>query len=101
MTPENATKLQAQLERHEGKRNNKYVDTLGNVTWGVGHEQQKNENPVFPLTDEEVYEILDNDTANAYSQCSTHLSFFDALDEIRQAVLVNMTFNIGIGELLQ
>lgn len=79
-----------QLRRDEGVRAKPYVDTVGKVTIGVGRNLTDN-----GLSDIEIDILLTNDIAAITSTLSSRLPYFDSLDPVRQAVLVNMGFNIG------
>lgn len=95
-------RLRAQLKRDEGTGRVKdgrlmpYVDTVGKVTIGWGRN----------LTDRgisyaEAEELLDNDIDIAIRECIAKFHWFPALDPVRQAVIVNMCFNLGMSRLLK
>ena len=86
--------LAAQLRRDEGSKNFPYRDTVGKLTIGVGRNLDDR-----GLTDSEIEVLLQNDIANAASILKARLPWFQSLDAVRQAVLVNMTFNMGYGKL--
>ncbi len=77
-----------QLERDEGRRHVAYQDSLGNWTVGVGHKL------TMPISDAAIDLILDDDIRWAIEQCEL-LPFWSDLSEPRQAVLVEMAFNMG------
>ncbi len=92
MTPE----LHAQLLLHEGLRLFPYKDTVGKITIGVGRN----------LTDKgiskaEAFLLLDNDVVEVVKALHDRLPWFAALDAIRQRVLIDMAFNMGIVGLLK
>jgi lysozyme len=79
-----------QLTRDEGTRSFPYPDTAGKITIGVG----------FNLTDvglypEEIEFMLQYRVGKLTRQLADRLPYFSALDPIRQAVLVNMSYNLG------
>jgi len=84
------------LKRDEGVRFRAYQDSVGVWTIGVGHNLQSN-----PLSARVVDSILDDDLTTVFQQLDHSLPWWTALDPIRQRVLANMGFNLGIGRLLQ
>ena len=88
-------RLKAQIIRHEGLRRLPYECSQGKMTIGVGRNIEDN-----GLRDDEIDLMLENDLKSSVAECNRNFSFFGALDEVRQDVLVNMCFNMGIGRLL-
>ena len=109
-------KLIEQLKRHEGFRAMPYRCTAGKLTIGYGRNIQD-----VPLTAGELQligaasqaEVIKNgitkESAEAllilevqrlHKELAVHLPWFADLDEPRQAVLINMAFNLGLGGLL-
>lgn len=86
--------LRAELRRDEGVRLKPYVDTVGKVSIGVGRNLTD-----VGITPEEAAVLLDNDIATALGSLATK-PWFNGLDPVRQRVLVNICFNLGIGGLL-
>jgi len=82
-----------QLRRDEGFSHTLYVDSLGFPTIGVGH------NLKTPISTEAIDQILWDDVAQAQDDCARSFSFWEALSEPRQGVLVNMCFNLGLAGL--
>lgn len=87
--------LRDQLKRDEGVKLKPYVDSVGKLTVGVGHN----------LTDNGISQavcdvLLDEDLANVQSALDSHLPWWKHLDEARGGVLQNMAFNLGIMRLL-
>lgn len=90
LTDEQITILKVRLARTEGRRNRPYIDTVGKVTIGIGHN----------LTDKGISDvILDaiflEDITEAAKDVST-LPFYLNLDPIRQTVVIDMVFNMGL-----
>jgi lysozyme len=83
--------LIAELVRDEGRRLMPYVDTAGKITIGVGRN----------LTDlgislGECAAMLDKDIARAELGLDHALPWWRELDGVRQRVLLNMAFNLGL-----
>jgi len=88
-------KLIKELTRDEGLRLKPYMDTTGHVTIGVG----RNLTDVGISEDEATY-LLQNDIARTVADMDKHIPWWSTLDEVRQRVLVNMSFNLGVAGLL-
>ncbi len=88
--------LKKQLARHEGSRLKPYKDSVGKLTIGVG----RNLDDVGISSDEEDL-MLNNDIDRATNDLTSHIAWWNSLDEARSLVLVNMTFNMGISRLMQ
>lgn len=85
-------KLRAQLTRHEGVRLKPYRDTVGKLTIGVG----RNLDDVGIASHEAEY-LLSSDIDRAVrGLVARYPEWFPNLDPIRQCVLVNMAFNMGL-----
>lgn len=92
--------LRAQLIKEEGFRNQAYLDSLGVLTIGVGHVGPE---VVEGLTwsDAKVWDTLDADIAKKTNEVVYALPWFGQLNEPRQAVLLQMAFQMGTHGLLQ
>jgi lysozyme len=88
--------LMMQLRRDEGLKLFPYTDTTGNLTIGVGRNLTG-----VGISAEEAEYLLGNDIYRAVGSLSKVLPWADRLDDARHGALVNMTFNLGIGGLLQ
>ena len=87
-----------QIKRQEGLRLEAYQDTLGNRSIGYGHT------PAFPgqtITEAEADSWLMQDLNGAQTDLLTALPWCFSLSVPRYCVLWNMTFNMGIGHLLE
>lgn len=96
--------LEAELRRDEGVRYVTYIDSRGNPTIGVGHNLNASPMPEDwgqPLTDVQVDQLLTSDLNVMFSSLDSQLPWWRGLDEVRQRVLANMCFNMGIGTLLE
>ena len=85
----------AHLERDEGRRRHVYADTMGNPTIGIGRNLAGR-----GLSDSEIDYLLRNDVALAELDLTRSLPWWTNLNPVRQAVLVEMAFNMGIDGLL-
>ena len=82
----------AKLKDHEGLRLKPYSDTAGKLTIGWGRN----------LTDtgisyEEAEFLRDNDIARHTAEARSNFDWFDGLSPVRQDVVVELIFNMGIG----
>jgi lysozyme len=82
------------LRTDEGYRAEAYFDTTGNLTIGYGWAVQ-----ICPMRLAEAELRLSNDVTEAISQLTKTFSWFAGLDLVRQSVLVNMVFNLGLNGL--
>ncbi|MGS1004683.1 glycoside hydrolase family protein [Burkholderia glumae] len=97
------TLLEAELRRDEGVRYSIYLDTAGIPTVGVVHNCQVSPLPTgwtCPLTDAQVNQLLANDIASTLAKLDRSLPWWRGMDEVRQRVVANLAFNLGIGTLL-
>lgn len=95
--------LEAELRRDEGVRYSVYLDSVGVPTVGVGHNCKVSPLPAgwaCPLTDGQVDQLLAQDVQSTCGQLDRFLPWWRNLDEVRQRVICNMAFNIGVGTLL-
>lgn len=88
--------LVAQLKRDEGLRLTPYKDSVGKLTIGIGRNLDD-----VGISTEEAEFLLNNDIQRAASDLVKALPWTANLDRVRNAVLVNMAFNLGIRGLLQ
>lgn len=87
-----------QLKIDEGCRLTAYQDTVGVWTIGYGHTGGVKKGD--KITQKEAEEFLLEDTLEAARDASTLPVGFDGLNAVRQAVLINMTFNLGLTRVL-
>jgi len=78
------------LTRDEGLRQFPYKDTVGKTTIGIGRNLDD-----VGLTEIEVYFLFFNDLKRVEDQAKT-FPWYAKLNEARQAVILNMIFNLGI-----
>lgn len=88
-----------QIRREEGVMDSAYQDHLGYWTIGVGRliDNRKGGR----LAPDEIEYLLRNDVARFTKEVLTALPWAARLDEVRQAVLVGMAFQMGTAGLLQ
>lgn len=87
--------LKKRLGVEEDKRNKLYFDTKGIPTIGVGRNLRD-----VGLSDDEVMYLLDNDIKRVEADLDRRLPWWRLMDEVRQSVLADMCFNMGINKLL-
>lgn len=92
----NLSLLIDELERDEGLRLKVYVDSVGVPTIGIGRNLRDR-----GLSREEAYHLLHNDLEEVSAQLDQRLPWWGRLDDVRQRVLANMCFNLGIAGLMQ
>lgn len=103
MTPENESILVQELRFDEGVRYTPYLDSRGNPTVGVGHNLNASPLPAgwtYPLTDDQVNQLMDADLLNVYHDLDRDLPWWEQLCDVRQRVMCNMAFNMGINGLM-
>ena len=89
--------LRAQLERDEGRVRHAYKDSLGYETIGVGHLIDRRKGGGLP--DHIIDLLLDWDIDRADRELYEAFPWVSQLDSVRRAVLINMTFQLGISGL--
>ncbi|CAB4126080.1 COG3772 Phage-related lysozyme (muraminidase) [uncultured Caudovirales phage] len=87
------------LKREEGVRACVYQDTLGLWTIGCGRLVDPSK-PGAGLRPREIDMLLANDISDREQALRLSLPWFDTLDEVRQAVLVGMAFQLGTSSLM-
>ena len=87
--------LRTQLIRDEAERLKPYKDSVGKLTIGVGRNLDD-----AGISHEEAMMLLDNDIKSHTWQLLQALPWVEFIDEVRQAALINLTFNMGIKTLL-
>jgi lysozyme len=103
MNNQNRQTLIAELRRDEGVRYVVYKDTKGIDTTGVGHNLQAKPLPAgwkYPLNDVQVDSLLDDDLEDVFHDLDRNLPWWTDLNDVRQRVIANMAYNLGITKLL-
>lgn len=107
----NRDKLKAQLKIHEGYREKVYLDTTGNRTIGIGFNLERYDAPILvrsvganyaqliageqTLNSTQIEMLLDRTLDEAVGTAKQLVKNFDELDDVRQRVIVDMSFNMG------
>lgn len=84
-----------QLKTDEGFKGVPYLCTANKVTIGYGRNLDDN-----PLTKKEAEYLLLSDLTKVEAEANM-ISYFSELNETRQAVIINMIYNLGITRLLK
>ena len=87
--------LKDMLIRHEGERLKVYMCPAGKPTIGVGRNLEDR-----GISHVESDFLLDNDIEAFTANLTKRLFWFKDLDSVRQAVLVDMAFNMGVAGLM-
>jgi len=89
----------ALLSQHEGRIGHVYKDSLGYLTIGVGHLVDERKGGKLP--EHIIDALLDYDMAEHWTELLEKLPWVQNLDDVRQAVLLDMAFNLGVDGLLK
>lgn len=92
----NLLRLVDTLKRHEGTvikrgRHMPYTDSVGKVTIGMGRNLSDK-----GISDDEAKFMLMNDISEVIHDLRLKYFWFDSLDDVRQEVVINMAFNMGM-----
>lgn len=83
--------LKERIKKKEGKRNKMYVDSVGKRTIGYGHNLDDK-----PISDDACEVILMDDINDCINDLDRELSWWRSLDDVRQNVMVELAYNLGI-----
>lgn len=95
----------AKLKIHEGEKLRPYMDCCGrfwrecacsrrgNLTIGIGHNLE------YGISRDASDFIFEQDLSVAVAECRREFLWFDRLDAVRQDVIINLAFNMGIERL--
>lgn len=91
------------ISKHEGSSSTPYLDSRGIETVGVGHNLVANPLPgeTYPMSPERIQEVLAQDLQIVVIGLTNALPWVSDLDPVRQAVLFDMAFNLGVEGLLK
>ena len=96
LSPSARAKLTQRLMDSEGFVPHAYQDSLG--LWTVGYGTLIDKRKGGGLTEDEGRYLLENRIRWALEAVRAEFSWFDGLNQPRQTVLVEMAFNMGMGD---
>lgn len=79
------------LRLHEGLRLKPYEDTTGHLTIGYGRNLDSN-----GISEEEAEYLFNNDVNRVDAELTQTFEWYNSLSVVRKAVIIDMTFNLGI-----
>lgn len=82
------------LSSDEGVRLKPYKDTKGILNIGIGRNLE------IGITLDEAYYLFNNDLNSIYNRLEKY-NWFNSLNDVRQYVLINIAFNVGVNGLLE
>jgi len=97
----NIERLKKQIIESEGLRYRAYQDHLGNWTIGVGHLLKLPDEQYLLRGSLKEYEVMQIFTTDLNQAIDDARKFIDenSIDAVRQLVLVDMAFNLGVPRL--
>lgn len=98
MTRPKINDIESQLREDEGEVLHEYKDHLGYSTIGIGVLIDKRKGG--GITKEESSYLFQNRLGAKRQEIRKALPWFDALDPVRQGVLLNMAYQLGVTGLL-
>ena len=97
MTEAVMNRIKAHLFRHDVLKLKPYRCTAGKLTIGIGRNIDDR-----GISQKEAYAMLERDIQDCEQWLIDKIpEIYNNLDEVRQSVLLNMCFNLGIKELLE
>tara|TARA_Y100001973_G_scaffold48313_1_gene71901 strand:- start:431 stop:853 length:423 start_codon:yes stop_codon:yes gene_type:complete len=90
-------RLLKMIKLHEGVKSHAYQCTAGKWTIGVG--RNIDEEGGLGLSEEEINVLLINDVERVKNELTAAYFWFPELDEVRQAAMIDMCFNLGLSRL--
>lgn len=93
----------------EGYRKYKYYDTKGFLTIGIGNNltakgiSESDADKLWPngMSLDEALKDLQEEIIKVISYFSSSFPFINEMDEVRQAVLIDMGYNMGVSKVLR
>jgi len=86
------------IAKHEGSSPVIYNDSMGIPTIGIGHNLNASSLPAGmtpPLTSAQISQLFQTDLSGVMKDLTNNMPWFSSLDTVRQAVLIDMDFNMG------
>ena len=90
----NRQRLRQQLIHDEGCIDHAYTDSEGYLTIGVGRLIDRVKGG--RLSEDEIEYLLENDIDKIINQAIREFAWFSDLSDVRQEVVLNMIFNLGL-----
>jgi lysozyme len=90
----NRARLGRDLTLDEGRRTKLYTCTAGKLSIGIGRNIQDN-----GLSQDEIDYLFNNDVERVKTEMDRHYPWYTNLNDVRQNVLFNMLFNMGVTKL--
>lgn len=91
--------MRQELIRDEGRVLHAYPDSESYLTLGVGRCIDVRVGGGISLEESEI--LLNNDILGVIESLTERLPWFENLDQVRQRVLINMAFNLGVSRLMK
>lgn len=91
----NTDQLVQELIRDEGLRLKPYKDSVGKTSIGIGRNLDDN-----GISNSEAMILCRDDIIQVVGGLNAHLTWWTTISEVRQRVLANMAFNMGLSKLL-
>lgn len=88
----NLSALETELIRDEGERLRPYRDSVGKLSIGIGRNLDDK-----GISRDEMFLLLRNDVLEHLALLDVYLPWWRTMDEVRQRVIANMAFNLGVG----
>lgn len=92
--------VKKQIIKHEGKKNQIYLDHLGNKSWGIGHLVLPSDNlqEGVEYSDDTIMEYFERDFQQALSDARSFIEE-KSIDPDAFDCVINLSFNLGINRL--
>lgn len=88
-------KMKAELLHDEGYRQYVYLDIHGVPTVGIGRNLRTR-----GISKDEALFLLQNDIRSTWNELTTLIPWIVNLNDVRQRVIVNLAFNLGVTGLM-
>lgn len=85
--------------KSEGFSSTPYRCPAGYMTIGYGRNLDANPLDIDEISEDDAYALLEEDLERVYDQLARKFPWFTSCELYVQAVLLDMTFNMGIGDI--